>query len=496
MRRITLIRAVLVLLLVQTPAMGQAQTPAATQTPATTVRFPHRLHEGLFPECTVCHRGVQTGVAADMYPAPAACANCHDGKVQPRVGWQGPAPRYSNLAFSHPRHQQSVDSAGETTACLDCHRTPGQQGSMAVSGPQPELCLRCHEHAAAQHMALGAHCTTCHLPLTQTSVPASWIAALPKPPDHSAPDFLLQHAPSSPAAAAGRCAVCHARQSCERCHLNAAAVPAIQALQPDERVARLTKGRAPVYPKPPTHDSDSWQWKHGLVAKRVVGVGASAAGTPAVTIGAGPASASCSDCHVQASCRSCHRGGSTAAIDALPKPGPDSIYGVRIPPRPVHGVGFLKDHPAQAAAGVACGACHSRRFCVDCHQGQQARYHPPDFVEQHGPEAYGTDTQCSACHNTESFCRTCHMQTGRGARTRTGAAFHNAQPLWLLNHGQAARQGLEACTACHTQASCAECHSATGGWGVNPHPANFDAQRAEQLNPQSCLECHAELPHE
>ncbi|MDE3052397.1 MAG: hypothetical protein KGJ70_00820, partial [Gemmatimonadota bacterium] len=68
--------------------------------------------------------------------------------------------------------------------------------------------------------------------------------------------------------------------------------------------------------------------------------------------------------------------------------------------------------------------------------------------------------------------------------------------LWLLNHGQAARQNLEACAACHTQASCAQCHSATGGWGVNPHPPSFDAKRAARNNPQSCLACHAKVPDE
>ncbi|MHB1862003.1 MAG: cytochrome c3 family protein [Gemmatimonadaceae bacterium] len=468
--------------------------PSAPAIPTETTRvriqaapspFPHQSHEGLFTQCTICHRGAQTGEADAMFPPPAACQNCHDGIVQKRVRWDGPTPFISNLDYSHVRHQQSTDSAGETIACLGCHRTPGQTGTMAVSGPQPQYCIGCHAHSAPAHLDATARCATCHLPLATAPLPVSRIAALPKPSDHDSPDWVLKHAPASQAVAAGRCAICHARQSCERCHFNAATIPTIQALQPDARVAQLIRGRAPAYPKPTSHDTASWHWKHGTIAGGGMGVGRDVA-----------AVASCSDCHVQASCRICHRQGSTPAIDALPAPGPDSVFGVRIRPQPVHAPGVLKNHPAQAAAGGACAACHARAFCVDCHQGQKAQYHAPNFVSQHGSHAYQNDTQCTACHSTEVFCRSCHLQTGRGARTRTNAPFHSSQPLWLLNHGQAARQGLDACAACHTQASCAQCHSATGGWGVNPHPSDFDARRAQRRNPQSCLLCHATLPNE
>lgn len=468
-------------------AAARTVTPASAappQTPVqdTTLRFPHRRHAGLFPQCTVCHRGIPTGDSATIYPSPAACANCHDGQVEPRVGWQRPTPLVTNLAFSHARHQQSVDSAGGTIACLSCHRTPGDTSSMAVSPPQPQLCIQCHAHSAPAHMDAAQICATCHVPLVRAPLSLSQVAALPKPADHDAPDWVQRHAPPSPAAAAARCAVCHARESCERCHFNAARIPAIQALQPDPRVASLVRGRAPVYPKPASHDSLNWQWKHGTVAGGADGRGI------AVT--------TCSDCHAQASCRTCHRDGTTPAIQALPALRPDTAYGVRIPPRTIHAAGWLKDHPTQAAAGVNCAACHSRTFCVDCHQGQKAQYHPPDFVAQHASEAYNNDTQCTACHSTEAFCRACHLQTGRGTRTKTSALFHSSQPLWLLNHGQAARQNLEACAACHTQASCTQCHSATGGWGVDPHPPGFDAKRAAANNPRSCPACHAKVPGE
>ncbi len=485
MRRIAVVSSLL--LGVAVTVAARTAPPAPSAAPQATVQdtmlpFPHRRHAGLFPQCTVCHRGITTGDSATIYPKYQACLNCHDGTVKPRVSWRQPTPLVTNLAFSHVRHEQSVDSAGQTIACLSCHRTPGDTSDMAVSPPQPQRCIQCHAHTAPAHMDAAQACATCHVTLVRSPLSAAQVAAIPKPADHDAAGWVMHHAPASPAAATARCAVCHARESCERCHFNAAAIPAIQALEPDPRVANLVRGRAPTYPKPASHDSADWQWKHGTVAG-----GANGLGTAVTT---------CSDCHTQSSCRTCHRDGTTPAIAALPALKAGTAYGVHVPPRTIHTAGWLKDHPTQAAAGANCAACHSRSFCVDCHQGQKAVYHPPNFVAQHASEAYNNETQCTACHSTETFCRACHLQTGRGTRSKTSALFHSAQPLWLLNHGQAARQNLEACAACHTQASCTQCHSATGGWGINPHPPGFDAKRAAANNPRSCLACHAKVPDE
>jgi hypothetical protein len=469
---------------VSAASVAASAAVATDSSPDSTTVFPHRLHNGLFPTCLVCHRGVPTGDSATMYPATTACGNCHDGKVEPLVPWTHPAPMVTNLVFSHVRHQQSIDSAGDAIRCLDCHRTPGDTSGMAVSRPQPQYCIGCHAHAAPSHTDEAARCGTCHVPLARTRLSVPAIASIPKPADHASPDWLLQHAPATPQVASARCAVCHARESCERCHFNAAGVAAIQALEPDQRVAELVRGRAPSYPKPVSHYVASWQWTHG------VEVGGSALGPGGVTA----AVETCSNCHTQASCRTCHRQGTTPAIQALPPQGPDTLYGVRVAPRPIHPVGWLKDHPSHAASTANCTSCHSTEFCVTCHQGQKAEYHPLNFVARHGPQAYNNDTQCSACHTTETFCRNCHLQQGLGTRTGEHAAFHDAQPHWLLNHGQAARQNLQACASCHTQGSCAQCHSATGGWRINPHPPGFDAARARKSNPQSCLLCHTALP--
>jgi len=67
--------------------------------------------------------------------------------------------------------------------------------------------------------------------------------------------------------------------------------------------------------------------------------------------------------------------------------------------------------------------------------------------------------------------------------------FHNAQPLWLLQHGRAARQDLNACATCHQQTYCMQCHSDLGA-RINPHGPGFDAARMASKNPRLCLMCH------
>jgi hypothetical protein len=70
------------------------------------------------------------------------------------------------------------------------------------------------------------------------------------------------------------------------------------------------------------------------------------------------------------------------------------------------------------------------------------------------------------------------------------AAFHTGQSTWILSHGQAARTGMESCASCHRQNDCVRCHSASGGWGVNPHREGFQANALGARNSASCRWCH------
>ena len=58
------------------------------------------------------------------------------------------------------------------------------------------------------------------------------IGAFPAPATHASPQFLTEHGPMA-SAEATNCSVCHARESCTVCHVNAEKVPAIMALGPD-----------------------------------------------------------------------------------------------------------------------------------------------------------------------------------------------------------------------------------------------------------------------
>jgi hypothetical protein len=80
------------------------------------------------------------------------------------------------------------------------------------------------------------------------------------------------------------------------------------------------------------------------------------------------------------------------------------------------------------------------------------------------------------------------------AGSRMSAAFHTGQPMWVLSHGQAARMGMESCASCHRQNDCVRCHSAAGGWGVNPHGRGFPANALAARNRSSCGWCHLSSP--
>jgi hypothetical protein len=161
----------------------------------------------------------------------------------------------------------------------------------------------------------------------------------------------------------------------------------------------------------------------------------------------------------------------------------------------VHDPGFRASHRAAASASAAsCAGCHEQRFCSDCHAGEGTRrFHAANFSQRHATDAYGQESRCASCHNTELFCRSCHRTSGLATRGRLDAAFHDAQPQWLLQHGRAARQGLQSCTTCHAQRDCQTCHS-TLGWGVNPHGPGFDARKAAARNGTQCLLCHLQVP--
>jgi hypothetical protein len=485
--------------------------------------FPHATHAKLFPTCIGCHAGIPSGDSSAMFPSQTTCIECHNGHDVKPVAWTYPVVRATNLRFDHTRHARMSDSGGSHLDCQSCHGTGPTPQWMMVGRARPETCLACHAHSAPSHFAQGSPCATCHVPLVRAvGLSDSAIAALPKPPSHTAPDFIARHGALA-TSASNTCAVCHARESCSRCHVNAATQPVIASLASDARVARLLRGAPAVYPIPQSHRRSNFMAAHGALARAGI--------------------QTCATCHAQPSCRACHTGSLGArVIDALPLPGAGHAPGVQLrPPRStpppawppvaaraahlqlaslvmapvdspppaasrsdtthservrVHPADFVNAHGPVAASGrLNCAGCHQASYCASCHQGSgQRRYHPIDFVARHASEAYARETQCASCHNTEVFCRSCHRGVGIGAASnrRSGAA-HAGQPLWLLQHGEAARRGMQTCASCHQQTDCMQCHSTLGG-RINPHGPDFDAKRMQKRNPSLCAYCHIGPP--
>ncbi len=438
--------------------------------------FPHERHERLFPLCSGCHDGITTGDVATAFPAVTACASCHDGNREERVDWNGPRRRASTLVFSHVDHQGRTDTAGESVTCQQCHGTAPGAPRMSVAAATPESCLGCHAHEASEHLAVSRDCLVCHAPRSTTpGLPVAAAEAFSRPTDHDAAGFVSAHGTVTARDASRRCSVCHARDSCTVCHLNAQALPAVLALPPDVRGAARAATAVPTYPTPASHREAGWESLHATAARLEIG--------------------RCANCHARSGCRACHRERSNAEIAALPEAEPGDPRGVRLA-RVVHAPWFETTHRVDAASAEAtCSSCHRVDFCSSCHASATAPvFHLPNFLATHGPQVYRREADCVSCHNTEVFCRACHASTGLAASDRLGVAFHTANPFWLVGHGVAARQALESCVTCHAQQSCMRCHSTLGAWRVSPHPPGFNARRAESANALTCLRCHRSGP--
>jgi predicted CXXCH cytochrome family protein len=440
-----------------------------------TERFPHELHVRLFPLCGGCHEGVETGDRANYYPPPQLCANCHDGVVQPVVEWDGPRQYLTNLIFEHTHHEAALLRVdGTTLECEQCH-TPAGAARMTIQRANPELCLSCHAHEARDHF-VDAACQTCHVSFVESDWPPARIAAMPLPADHHVPGFLLEGHGVQAIANTQKCAVCHTQERCTSCHVNVADVPQIAAI-PAAPPGWSLPAYAAHYPVPPSHFSRDWLEHHGEPASRQ----------------------QCAACHTRQDCTACHVEPVPAVVNALPSRGDVQAPGaVTLRQMPLSHASrwFDREHAALAATQPgSCQACHAQKFCADCHDAPaNATYHPRNFAQQHSSQAYSRRMECSTCHEVRTFCRSCHIQQGMGAQGRLNPGFHDAEPLWLLRHARAARQGLESCTSCHVQRDCMQCHTEIGAFQISPHGPNFDARRAQQRNPVICFACHVTDP--
>jgi hypothetical protein len=211
---------------------------------------------------------------------------------------------------------------------------------------------------------------------------------MPMPDNHQVADFLAEHGQSAKTDATF-CAVCHAREYCSRCHVNAARVPAIQGLPSDPAVADYVASK--TWPAPASH-TPFFRADHRALAAS--------------------ATASCETCHVlEQQCQSCHSG--SASLErgrSVQERRGDDLY---------HPANFVQQHAAAAFnQETECASCHNPEvFCRNCHTGlgrgtdgrTTTGFHnqDPDFALGHGQPARQGLESCAACH-AQQDCLQCH----------------------------------------------------------------------------------------
>lgn len=456
--------------LVGPPSLVVAAMQAPQEDP-----FPHEEHEGLFPLCAGCHEGVESGDLTAVYPTAESCANCHDGVQEERVEWDGPTERATNLRYEHIDHANDLIEEGEEAlSCESCHSDPAGPRMAVDDEPELETCFGCHTHEAEEHYA-DAECASCHVPLAESEFPLARLTELPLPADHEAEGFIGSHADPGLDFGGARCATCHTQDRCLDCHVDAerAEIGEVPAA-PSTMVLPATEAE---YPVPGTHEASDFLRVHGI----------------GITVG------DCTTCHTQEDCASCHVTPTAAVIEDLPHRSEVRAPGaqlVRDDPESHESPFFIQAHSWLAGSQESsCATCHTQETCSACHNApSQAVFHMDDFVLRHAADAYGQSSECANCHSLQVFCRACHQEAGLQGQGRLGPGFHDAEPLFLLRHGQAARQSLEACASCHAQTDCVQCHSETGAFQINPHGPDFDPNQARARNAAVCLACHLRIP--
>jgi len=441
--------------------------------------FSHEEHEGLFPVCSGCHQGVSVNDAGAFYPDATQCAGCHDGEQEERVGWAGPGTRVTNVDFDHAEHAAELTAAGDPDqSCESCH-SDMSTGRMSVDDAEEvEACWSCHAHEREDHFeaAATAECEACHVPLAESAFGLSRIETLPQPEDHDVADFLLVEHGVGVDSDAARCATCHTSDRCVACHVDGGRDEIEQI--PRAPAAMVQPVWTAEYPTPASHTSRDFMVAHAPPTG---------------------AAGECVTCHTSDDCLSCHVASIPDVIVSLPArvdvPAPG--VGLESHGPPTHeSLFFMNAHSSLSAADAGtCATCHTETYCVECHDGPaDGGYHPPSFVAQHSADAFGRADECATCHSTAAFCRECHVEGGLGSQGRLGAGYHDAEPMWLIRHGQPARQSLESCASCHQQTDCVQCHGVLGAFQVSPHTASFDARAAWARSPRTCLACHISNP--
>jgi hypothetical protein len=181
---------------------------------------------------------------------------------------------------------------------------------------------------------------------------------------------------------------------------------------------------------------------------------------------------------------------------------------------------FMKMHKFNSLnLDANCGMCHdsNNNSCIDCHAANNVMtasnraddfimpYAPNNFTDGskqqrvnrvhelnyrffHGIDAKNKRMDCQSCHETESFCATCHQSEGRDFAMGGIIPATHLKPGFIFSgvgsgggeHANLARRDIENCSACHDtfggDPTCINCHlDSDGVKGTNPktHTRNF-----------------------
>jgi hypothetical protein len=240
-----------------------------------------------------------------------------------------------------------------------------------------------------------------------------------------------------------------------------------------------------------------------------------------------PPMALCNDCHSEKkiasnACESCH------------------ISTTNLVPQSHKTGNYVKLHKFHANKSNAdCAMCHDQNSCDACHTATNtmvevnlandfyrpyetysvvdgakiqkvARVHDINYRFTHGMDLRGKTSDCTTCHQTETFCVTCHTSDYNDyALSGTMPATHKVPGFFTFGvgsgggeHAKLAKRDIERCTACHdvngNDPSCVMCHYDHDGIkGTNPktHVAGFlkDIQGDWHYDDNAvCFNCHTD----
>ncbi|MBI4870586.1 MAG: cytochrome c3 family protein [Candidatus Riflebacteria bacterium] len=291
--------------------------------------------------------------------------------------------------FDHKAHgERGVE------ACSDCHDLPKEGRAML---PTMENCSSCHEVDPAKE---GPACGQCHSRSAGKLEPWRWSLAV------GTPGVSFQHQVHLEAKI--DCSACHGKMA-ENARVTTAVRPKMELCldchrKQDRAAVRCSVCHDAEAKKlvPPSHRERDWGLRHGHLARRGKAL---------------PLKLTCTFCHPQSDCSSCHQ-------DQMPR---DHTQQFR-----VRGHSLLSGMERDR-----CATCHRQDFCIRCHQTSPPATGPNRHTGGFLPPS---NRHCVTCHSSRNAsCSVCHQG---GARHATAPMLPPIVPHLAAN---------PVCRNCHRQ---------------------------------------------